>query len=75
MTFKEHNSGPFWLSPTQKLKTKYSRVLAGNNVKNKTKTRILVDLRTKGVDTTRRRFLKQELIDLCAQHRVTTVAI
>jgi len=48
-------------------------VLTDNTVKNQTKSRILVDLRTKGVDTTRRRFLTQELIDLCVQHHVPTV--
>ena len=49
MTFTKHDRGPFWLSPLECIKSKIE---------------LLVELQKKGVDTTSRRYLKEELIQL-----------
>ena len=59
MVYTKHVKGPFWMTPINRLKTKYDLVQDGSIKKDKTKIELLIDLRKKGVDTTSRRYLKK----------------
>ena len=53
-----------------RLATKNDRPTGVTERREKLKNELLVELRKSGVDTTKRRFLKTELITLCAQHSI-----
>ena len=55
-----------------KLSIKYDRLKGGIEIKDKTKSQLLIDLMKSGVDTSKKIFLKDELIDLCSRHNIAT---
>ena len=72
MNFTAHDSGPFWMDNINKLSTKYDKVLDEVEVKERSKVRLLVDLMKKCVDTSKKRFLKEDLVELCTIHNIET---
>ena len=70
MIFTEEDDGPFWMTERQRLEQKTDRLTG--NVKNREKTKIemLSELRRAGVDTTKKRFLKEELVELCEKNNI-----
>ena len=71
MNFTKHDRGPFWLSPLECIKSKYDKIHDSTIKKDKTKIELLVELRRKGVDTTSRRYLKEELIKLSENNNIS----
>ena len=71
MIFTKHDRGPFWLTSLQCIKSKYDSVQDTKIKKDKTKIELLIELRKKGVDTTSRRFLKDELIKLAKDNDIS----
>ena len=68
--FVEGNNGPFWMTLAQQAETKHDRQLGTAKTRNKLKIELLKDLRESGYDTTRQRFLKEELLALCEQRNL-----
>jgi len=66
----ETDDGPFWLDDHERSSSKFDIILDGQSEKEKTKIHLLSDLRVAGVDTTTRRFLKPELIELCIANNI-----
>ena len=75
MYFTNDDDGPFWMNDEEKANRKFDKILQGSKVKEKTKAQLLVDLRSKGVDTTQKRFLKEELVELCRSNNIETSSI
>ena len=72
MNFEVHDPGPFWMDPMTKLATKYDRVLNTIEKIEKTKVQLLIELRSKGFDTSSKRFLKDDLLELCKANNIST---
>ena len=54
--FVSHDEGPFWLSPIQKIATKYDKTTDEVVTKNKMKVELLIELQKHGVETRNRLF-------------------
>ena len=65
MQFIDTNPGPFWMSTDKALSSKYDVISPSTKVREKTKVELLVELNSKGVDTTTRRYMKNEIVSLC----------
>ena len=63
------------MAPLQRLKTKYDLLQNGSIKRNITKIELLIELRKKGVDTTSRRFFKDELIGLSTNNNIPVYTI
>ena len=59
------------MTPLDQLKTKYKSIQDGTVTNDKTKIALLVELRRKGIDTTSRRYLKDELISLSKNNNIS----
>ena len=70
LTFKEGDNGPFWMSDADREKCKEDQQSGDNKQRNKTKVEMLVDLQREGVDTSKRRYLLQELQELCRENSI-----
>jgi hypothetical protein len=64
------DDGPFWMTPALRAETKHDKQLGTVATRNKSKIELLKDLRESGYDTTRQRFLKNELLALCGQRNL-----
>jgi hypothetical protein len=53
--------GPFWMTPAQRLETKHDQQLGKAKSRAKTKIELLKELRQSGYDTTKQRYLKEDL--------------
>ena len=63
LEFLDSDEGPFWMNADKQRETKHDRVLEGQfKTKPKNKSELLVTLRMSGYDTTKKLFLKEELI-------------
>ena len=56
MNFQDDDSRPFWMSTQEKAQSKYDIMTDNVYTKEKSKSQLLVDLRSKGIDSTVRRF-------------------
>ena len=65
MNLQVSDTGSFWLDPMSKLASKFNSITADVTEKDKTKAQLFVDLCSSGADTTSRRFLKKELVEMC----------
>ena len=65
MSFQESDPGPFWLSDQEKIDTKFDTEEGPIFKKELSKSKLLIELRKQGYDTTKKRFLKSELIKIC----------
>ena len=74
MIFKGRHEGPFWMDKKEQIRTKYDIVVEGTTKKMKTKAIMVVELRNKGVDTTSKRFLKLELIQMYNANYIDTMS-
>ena len=63
------DAGTFWLNEASRFAEKYGMYLEIMNAREKTKAQMIIELRSIGVDTTRRKFLKPELTELCTQNK------
>ena len=72
MVFKEGDDGPFWLTPQEKLTTKNDTYSGPILKKDLSKCALLVELRKSGYDTSKKRYLKDELIELCKLQNIAT---
>ncbi len=70
MYFLVGDDGPFWMTPALRAETKHDKQLGTAKTRNKLKIELLKDLRESGYDTTRQRFLKEELLALCEQRNL-----
>ena len=59
------------MDDTECLQTKHDNFKTSLKKIQKTKTELLIELRTKGIDTTKKRFLKDELLTLCAENDIS----
>ena len=62
MVFKEGDDGPFWLNATERISTKNDTYSGPIFKKELSKCELLVALRKPGYDTTKKRYLKTEVI-------------
>jgi hypothetical protein len=72
MHFIEGANGPFWMTSTQRLETKHGRQLGTAKSRAKTKIELLKELRQSGYDTTKQRYLKEDLVALCDPRSICT---
>jgi hypothetical protein len=72
MYFVDEDDGPFWTTPAQRVATKHDRQLGTAKSRAKTKIELLKDLRQSGYDTTKQRYLKEDLLALCGQRNLPT---
>lgn len=70
MKFSDIDDGPFWLTEDERIPTKPDRPTGVTQRREKLKAELLVKLRKAGVDTTKRRFKKSELLILCKQYNI-----
>ena len=73
MHFVDQDDGPFWMTPDEKAATKYDRTDGTTQRKEKTKAQLLINLRARGVDTTKKRYLKPELIQMCHENNISII--
>jgi hypothetical protein len=71
MYFNEGADGPFWMTPAQRLETKHDRQLGTAKSRSKTKIELLKELRQSGYDTTKQRYLKDDLVALCGLRNIS----
>ena len=64
LSFQESDIGAFWMDAEARLNSKFDTNIGGTSCRDRTKAELLRDLRIKGFDTTKKRFLKSELEDL-----------
>ena len=67
LSFQDSDPGPFWLSDQDKIDTKFDTEEGPIFKKEISKSELLIELRKIGVDTTKKRFLKPELITICIE--------
>jgi len=72
MVFKEGDDGPFWLTPEEKIQTKNDTYSGPVIKKDLSKCEMLVELRKSGYDTSKKRYLKDELLELCKLQNIDT---
>ena len=72
MHFIEGADGPFWMTPAQRLETKHDQQLGTAKSRAKTKIELLKELRQSGYDTTKQRYLKEDLVALCGPRNICT---
>ena len=53
MSFTNNDDGPFWMSAEERATTKNDTWVEGSSVKEKNKASLLIELRSKGIDTTK----------------------
>ena len=70
MHFVNQDEGPFWLTEQQRQQQKYNQPLGTQTEKEKTKAELLVDVRMSGFDTSKRRYLKKELQEICTARNI-----
>ena len=70
MNFSESDEGPFWLTSENKIASKYNRSVEGSTRMKKTKTEMLIELRRKGIDTTKKRYLVTDLLTMCNENNI-----
>ena len=61
LSFKEGDDGPFWMTPQQQLENKFDQLLGTYTEKERTKVELLVELRKKGIDTSKNRYLLEDI--------------
>ena len=54
MNFSDTDDGPFWLTVEERLATKHGRFVECTTLMRKIKTEVLIELRSKGIDTTKK---------------------
>jgi hypothetical protein len=72
MHFIEGADDPFCMTPAQRLETKHGRQLGTAKTRAKTKIELLKELRQSGNDTTKQRYLKEDLVALCGPRNICT---
>jgi hypothetical protein len=72
MHFIEGADGPFWMTPAQRLEKKHGRQLGTAKSRAKTKIELLKELHQSGYDTTKQRYLKEDLVALCGPRNICT---
>ena len=72
INFGEDDLGPFGLSDNLKLFTKYDKNIGPILKRDYTKGELFITLRCDGYDTTKKMYLKPELIMLCEQWNIQT---
>jgi len=72
MVFKEDDEGPFWLNDLEKLATKNDTFSGPLLKKELSKCELLIQLRKSGYDTTKKRYLKNELLEICKLNNIET---
>ena len=76
MLFTDSCKCPFWLKYMDKVQSRIDVSHYGSQNKVKTKTKLLVDLRYTGVNTTSLRYLKLNLATMCITQNIpTTISI
>jgi hypothetical protein len=70
MHFVEGADGPFWMMPAQRLETKHNGQLGTAKSRPKTKIKLLKELHQSGYDTTKQRYLKEDLVALCGPRNI-----
>ena len=70
MHFVEKDDGPFWLTTEERIVFRNDKPLLTTTEKEKTKVQLLIDLRKSGFDTTKRRYLKGDLVDICKTQNI-----
>ena len=73
MYFQDDDNGPFWMAAPLQSETKHDQQLGTSKTRNKTKIELLKDLRQSGYDTTKQRYLKDDLIALCGQRNTSVM--
>jgi hypothetical protein len=72
MHFIEDADGPFWMTPVERLETKHDQQLGTAKSRAKTKIELLKELRQSGYNTTKQRYLKEDLVALCGLRNICT---
>ena len=72
MSFVDEDAGPFWMTPKERIRLREDEVVERFTTKEKNKSELLIALRNKGVDTTKKRYLKSDLILMCGEHNIDT---
>ena len=72
LNFVDGDVGPFWLNNETKEATKYDTDEGTIITKELTKVDLLIALRQDGYNTTKKRFLKPQLIELYKQRNIAT---
>ena len=70
--FRDADVGPFWMMEVEHAATKHHELLRSAMVKDKTIPEMLFDSQKSGFDTTKQRFLKANLVNLCAKRGMPT---
>jgi hypothetical protein len=65
MYFNDSIDGPFWMTSAQRLETKHNQQLGTARSRSKTKIELRKELWQFGYDTTKQRYLKDDLVALC----------
>ena len=60
MSFVDEDAGPFWMTPKERIRLREDEVVERFTTKEKNKSELLIALRNKGVDTTKKRYLKSD---------------
>jgi hypothetical protein len=71
MHYIEGADGPFWMTPAQKLETKHDQHLGTAKSRAKTKLELLRELRQSGYNTTKQRYLKEDLVALYGPRNIS----
>ena len=69
---KEEDEGPFWLNENDKRSLKKDILSGPIFEKDLSKCELLIELRKTGYDTTKKRYLKNELIEICKLNNIAT---
>ena len=71
MVFDASSVGPLLMTPAERLESRDNPLLHETITKDRMMADLLVNLRKQGADTTSRRFLKPELVDLSLKNNIT----
>ena len=72
MTFREEDYGPFWMDILEANNSKNDITTPEVITKERNKIELLKELRISGADTTSRRYLKPELVQMCKDRNIPT---